>query len=74
VIRKRIRTHISRQRGSVKSWHNSLMNVPAFIVGNGPSLNDIDVSILEDTYFTIGINRAFYLLDPTILIWQDPEI
>jgi hypothetical protein len=44
--------------------------VPVFILGNGPSLNDEDTTLLSN-YFTIGINRAFYKIDPTILLWQD---
>jgi hypothetical protein len=36
-------------------------------------LNDLDLKLLED-YFTIGINRAYLCIDPTILIWQDKEI
>ncbi len=58
------------QRYAVKQWCDRLVDVPAFILGNGPSLNEENVSLLAD-YFTIGINRAFYALDPTILIWQD---
>lgn len=74
MIRGRIRTNTSNQKRNVKSWHNVLVDVPAFIIGNGPSLSDTDLSVLENSYFTIGINRAFYLLDPTILMWQDPEL
>jgi len=58
------------QRFAVKSWVDRLPDTPAFIIGNGPSVNDQNILLLED-YFTIGINRAFYLLDPTILLWQD---
>lgn len=53
----------------MKNWVDRL-KCPAFIIGNGPSLNQIDLSLLSD-YFTIGINRAFRLIDPTVLIWQD---
>lgn len=28
------------------------------------------MKLIED-YFSVGINRAFYSLDPTILLWQD---
>jgi hypothetical protein len=59
-----------RQRFAIKHWSDRLPDVPAFVVGNGPSLSNTDISILAD-YFTIGLNRAFYLLDPTILLWQD---
>ena len=55
------------------SWANTLKKVPCFILGNAPSLNNIDVNILKD-YFTIGINRIFYKFDPTILMWQDLDL
>lgn len=68
------RTGIARrqrhQRYAIKHWVDTLPDVPAFIIGNGPSAKDEDLTVLEP-YFTIGINRAFYLLDTTILLWQD---
>jgi hypothetical protein len=33
----------------------------------------VNVELLRD-YFTIGINRAYRLLDPTILFWQDLSV
>ena len=61
----------SRQhRYAVKDWANRMADIPAFLLGNAPSLNDHDLSLLSD-YFTIGINRTFYVLDPTVLFWQD---
>lgn len=74
--RHSIRTGVTRkqrsQRYVIKSWVNRLTDVPAFIVGNGPSLKHHEnlPEILEP-YFSIGINRSFYLLDSTILLWQD---
>ena len=50
-----------------------MRGLPGFIIGNGPSVNDYDISLLKD-YFTVGINRAFKVLDPTILMWQDIEL
>lgn len=58
------------QRFAIKSWVDKLVDVPAFILGNGPSLKDVNLSLIEN-FFSIGINRAYLLLDPTILIWQD---
>lgn len=58
------------QRYSTRFWVDRLVDIPAFIIGNAPSLNECNLSLLEH-YFTIGINRAFYKIDPTILIWQD---
>src|SRR4051794_4372631 len=58
------------------SWKGKLRDVPVFLIGNGPSLSDHDLSPLAD-YFTIGINRAFkpYIpFDPTILLWQDETL
>jgi len=49
-----------------------MKNAPCFILGNGPSLNDSDISSLSP-YFTLGINRAFLKIDPTITLWQDIE-
>lgn len=53
-----------------EKWAMRLKGVPAFLIGNGPSVEDEDLSILKD-YFTIGSNRIFYIFDPTILLWQD---
>lgn len=53
-----------------KKWYMRMKDVPCFLLGNGPSIGDKDLSILDDK-FTIGINRIFFLYDPTILLWQD---
>ena len=63
------------QRGKLPSlktieWAGRMKSVHCFILGNAPSINDMDLSLL-DNYFTIGINRIFYEYDPTVLIWQD---
>lgn len=52
------------------SWAGRMKGIPCFILGNAPSLNNIDLSLL-DNYFTVGINRIFFKYDPTVLIWQD---
>ena len=54
----------------VANWIDKLSGVPCFLMGNAPSLNDVNTKILND-YFTIGINRIFFKHDPTILFWQD---
>ena len=67
------RTGLSRRRRHqrfIATWVDRLPDIPAFIIGNAPSLNDHDLDLLKD-YFTIGVNRAFYAIDPTILLWQD---
>lgn len=55
----------------MRSWTDRLVDVPAFIIGNGPSLNEEPIELIKD-FFSVGINRCFLSkLDPTILIWQD---
>ena len=73
MVRKRIRSYRVGNQADVKGWHNALSGVPAFLIGKGPSLDGADLSCLKP-FFTIGINRAFFLLDPTILLWQDAEL
>lgn len=41
-----------------------------FIIGGGPSVNDIDLSCLKGE-LTIGINRAFEFMDPSIIFSMD---
>ena len=53
-----------------KSWYMRMKDIPCFILGNAPSLNEVNLSLLDD-YFTVGINRIFFKYDPTVLIWQD---
>lgn len=55
---------------SPAEWAGKMAGIPCFILGNAPSLNNMNLSLLDD-YFTIGINRIFFTYDPTILIWQD---
>ena len=73
IRKKRIKTRKVAYRRSVESWRNSLSGFPAFILGNAPSIEDINLSVLKN-HFTIGINRIFYKYDPTLLMWQDIEL
>lgn len=73
MIRKRIKSQKLGHQKSIKGWTNTLVDVPAFILGNCPHLPQKDLHKLKN-YFTIGINRAFYAFDPTVLIWQDAEL
>ena len=52
-----------------------MKGIPCFIVGNGPSLDNVFIHKLDD-YFTIGVNRVFKKdnFDPTILLWQDIDL
>lgn len=56
-----------------KLWKNRLQNIPCFVIGNSPSLNKFDLNKISK-FFTIGINRAFFKLDPSIIFWQDKEL
>lgn len=59
---------------SLDKWQNILEEKhPVFVLGNGPSLTDNDLSLL-DPYFTIGINRVFQAYIPTVLFWQDRTV
>ena len=55
---------------SLKRWRNLLKGQPIFILGNSPSIVKHRLSLL-DPYFTIGLNRIFYIYSSTILFWQD---
>ena len=74
LYRKVTFTSDKKSRLLVRRWRGTLKGVPCFILGNGPSLSDHPVAELLQDYFTIGINRAFKVLDPTILMWQDIEL
>ena len=56
----------------INKWTKVLAGHPAFIIGNGPSLFDHDVELLENS-FTIGTNQAFKKIEPTMIFWQDVE-
>jgi|LauGreDrversion4_2_1035121.scaffolds.fasta_scaffold05251_9 hypothetical protein len=57
----------------VKLWKNRLNNIPCFIIGNSPTLNNFNLDVISK-YFTIGINRAFFKIDPSVIFWQDKEL
>ena len=75
MIRKRIRAQYSARAGKNKlnKWLNRLYQTPCFIIGNSPSLDDFPICLLNGL-FTIGVNRAFKKIHPTILLWQDIEL
>lgn len=58
---------------AVSSWSKIISGHPAFILGNGPSLLDNDLSLL-DGCFTVGINRAYKVYQSIILMWQDENL
>ncbi len=58
---------------TLSKWKGVLSGHTAFILGNAPGIEKENLKLL-DSYLTIGINRIFYLYDPTILIWQDRQL
>jgi len=73
MIYKRLRHSAAKSRIKPKKWTKILENEPCFILGNGPSLIDENIHVLQDKYFTIGINSSCDLFDSTLLMWQDVE-
>lgn len=63
----------NKTKYNIKKWPDIMKGHTAFILGNGPSINENNLLLLEK-YFTIGINRIFKIYFPTILFWQDKEI
>jgi len=57
----------------LSEWNNLLKGHTVFILGNAPSISKQKLELLNP-YFTIGVNRIFYIYSPTILIWQDIQI
>lgn len=70
AIRKRFRQYKRSTVLSVNNWKGSLVNMPAFLVGNAPSISRQPVQKLQP-FFTIGINKTYKIIDPNILLWQD---
>jgi len=63
----------AKSKFPINSWAGRMRGEVAFIIGNGPSLLENDLRLIDD-YFTIGINRAFKIILPKILIWQDESL
>lgn len=71
-IKKNRKTPNRRSKSlNPKYWAGKMKDIPCFLLGNAPSLSELDNMSILDNYFTIGINRIFYKYDPTILMWQD---
>ncbi len=43
----------------LESFHNAFLGERCFIIGNGPSLNKHDLSLIQDEY-TFGVNSFYY--------------
>lgn len=59
----------------INSWCNAYRGRRAFLIGNGPSLNKCDLSLLRDE-ITIGVNSIFFKADelgglPTHFVVED---
>ena len=63
----------NRKFKPLAQWKDSLKGQPVFILGNSPGISFQPLELL-DPYFTVGINRIFYLYQPTVLFWQDRQM
>ena len=61
VVYPLIQTFASDRR-ALRSWYSRYQGKRCFIIGNGPSLNDLDLSKLAKEY-TFGMNKIFLLYD-----------
>lgn len=66
------------ERSKLKSLKDKYKGKRCFIIGNGPSLNKCDLSLLEDEY-TFGVNGIFYKTDemgfkPTFYMVEDNHV
>ena len=57
----------------LKNCKNRLKDEPCFVLGNGPSVSQRELSKI-DKFFSIGVNRIFKIYHPTILFWQDQNV
>lgn len=51
-----------QHRSDLESFHNKHAGEDCFIIGNGPSLNKMDLSPLQDRY-TFGLNKIYLMED-----------
>jgi len=63
----------SKRYKKLSKWKNILKGHTVFLLGNSPSIVKHDLSLLNN-YFTIGINRIFFIYEPTVLFWQDRQM
>ena len=66
------------ERELLKTFQNKYKGKRCFIVGNGPSLNKCDLSLLENEY-TFGVNGIFYKTEemgfkPTFYMVEDHHV
>lgn len=63
----------SKYKYPIKKWKKRFSGETVFILGNGPSLSDCNLSLIRRN-FVIGINRSYRVFIPSILIWQDDSM
>lgn len=66
------------ERDKLKTLHNKFLNKRCFILGNGPSLNKHDLTLLKNEY-TFGVNSIFYKtrdedFTPTFYMVEDNHV
>lgn len=67
-----------RERGRLKAYQNRHAGMDCFLIGNGPSLNRMDLAPLRD-YYTFGLNKIYLLREhmdftPTYLVATNPLV
>src|SRR5690606_24197109 len=50
----------NNHRHKLAQYHNKFSGKDCFIIGNGPSLNKMDLQLLND-YYTFGLNKIFLI-------------
>lgn len=66
------------EKNNLISLKNKFLDKRCFIIGNGPSLNKCDLTLLKDEY-TFGVNGIFYKTDemgfkPTFYMVEDSHV
>ena len=67
-----------KESGRLSRFHNIHKDEDCFIIGNGPSLKDINMDLLLD-YYTFATNKIYLLFDsfkwrPTYYVCMDAEV
>lgn len=63
----------AKSKFPIHSWAGRFLGETTFIIGNGPSLLENNLKLI-DNFFSIGLNRAFFVMLPKILLWQDESL
>lgn len=70
--------YFTKNSSQLSSLHNKYAGERCFIIGNGPSLNMNDLSLLKNEY-TFGVNSIFYMSEkngfkPTFYVVEDGHV